>query len=93
MGRWAYGDELACGGKPAGSGGCRNLAEWLIRPKQGRPWLRCTLHLDSSLRMLRTRWETSNGLYPPEVEPFQDATEVPVRKRKRPSPRAAPGRG
>lgn len=81
MGRHAYGDEISCGGH---SGGCRNLAEWLIRPKWGSPWPVCGLHLQPKLDLLKKRFETSNGLYIPEVVPFQDPTAVPTRKRKRP---------
>ena len=93
MGRWAYGDELACGGKPAGSGGCRNLAEWKITCRNGRPWLPCNLHLHSSLTLLRKRWETGNGMWEPQVEPFQDASVPPVRKRKRVRSADGPQRG
>ncbi len=86
MGRWARGDELACGGKPAMSGGCRNLAEWKIisdtwRTSDGsaaRTWVICNLHRDSMLRTLKR----NRAVYDPVVEPFQDAAAPVSRKRR-----------
>ncbi len=82
MGRWAYGREIACG-----SGGCRNLAEWLIMgTKNGRQLTRnqpvCNLHRDSAVTLFEQR---NRGLFlgsGPDVVPFQDPWAAPRRKRR-----------
>lgn len=82
MGRWAYGDEIACG-----KGRCRNLAEWLLLDGQvsrtyhaRRTFPVCGLHLDSTVTLLVRRHQ----LYNPEVVPLEDPWREPTRKRKRP---------
>lgn len=84
--RWARGAEIACGGTPAMSGGCRNLAVWMVKMYlRGEPYRRgtviCNLHKDSYVRLMRERNKRTYGV---EIvaEPFQDPTEVPSRKRK-----------
>ncbi len=86
MGRWAWGDEVACF-----TGGCRNLAEWLILHEENpRLWDRyglraaanqpvCWLHLDSAQRLLVQRSSLGVRL---SVVPFQDPTAPPRRKRR-----------
>lgn len=79
MGRWAYGDEIACT-----NGRCRNLAEWIIHGAYGRNWPVCWLHLSSASQMVKQRDRWVFGKHARfEILPFQDASVTPVRKRKR----------
>ncbi len=89
MGRWARGDELACHGQPAMSGGCLNLAEWKIisdlqrNESNARTYLTCGMHKDSFLRLLKER----RKVYDPVIEPFQDATVPPLSTKRKRTPR------
>jgi hypothetical protein len=82
MGRWAWGEEISCGGT---AGGCRNLAEYLI--VTGVQWPRnqlvCWLHAEPAMRLLHERYDRMLPRVTLTLLPFQDPWAPVHRQRKR----------